>query len=138
MAHMLVWSSLENAICPVLVAHFCNPSYSGGKIRRIMVRSQPGQTVYETLFLKYPTQNRAKGVAQVLEQLCSKYDALSSNPSAAKKKKKKIPSAIPKAVIRSSLLFSVSPRNTTCEINPLKPYFSKESHLFPPSSTLLC
>jgi hypothetical protein len=31
---------------------------------------------------------RATGVAQVAEQLCSKCEALSSNPSTAKKKKK--------------------------------------------------
>jgi hypothetical protein len=34
------------------------------EIRRIAVRSQPGQIVCETLFRKYLTQKRAGGVAQ--------------------------------------------------------------------------
>jgi hypothetical protein len=37
---------------------------------------------------KYPTQNRAGGVAQVVQHLPSKYEALNLNPSTAKKKKK--------------------------------------------------
>jgi hypothetical protein len=39
----------------VLVAHTCNPSYSGAEIRRIEVRGQPGQIVHETLSQKYST-----------------------------------------------------------------------------------
>jgi hypothetical protein len=39
---------------------------------------------------KYPTQNRAGGVAQVVQHLPSKYEALNLNPSTAKKKKKKL------------------------------------------------
>jgi hypothetical protein len=35
----------------------------------------------ETLSQKYPTQKRAGGVAQVVEHLPSKCEALSSNPS---------------------------------------------------------
>jgi hypothetical protein len=34
------------------------------EIRRIMVQSQPGQIVHETLSRKYPSQRRAGGVAQ--------------------------------------------------------------------------
>jgi hypothetical protein len=34
---------------------------------------------------KYPTQNRAGGVAEVVEHLSSKHEALSSNPSTTKK-----------------------------------------------------
>jgi hypothetical protein len=48
------------------------------EIRRILVGSQPGQIVPETLSRKYPIQNRAGGVAQVVESLPSKCEALSS------------------------------------------------------------
>jgi hypothetical protein len=41
------------------------------EIRRIIVQSQPRQIVFETLSQKYPTQNRAGGVAQVVECLLS-------------------------------------------------------------------
>jgi hypothetical protein len=54
-----------------------------------MVRSQPRQIVLETISQKYPTQNRAGGVTQVVEHLPHKCEALSSNPSTAKKEKKK-------------------------------------------------
>jgi primosomal protein N'' len=54
-----------------------------------MVRSQPGQTVHEALFQIYPTQKRAGRVAQVVERLLSKCEALTLNPSTAKKKKTK-------------------------------------------------
>jgi hypothetical protein len=53
-----------------------------------MVQSQPGQTVPETLSQKHPTQNRTGGVAQVVECLPSKHEALSSNQSTDRKKKK--------------------------------------------------
>jgi hypothetical protein len=69
----------------VLVAHTCNSSYSRGKDE---VQSQPGQIVGETLSQKYLTQKRAGGVAQVVEYPPSKCEALSSNSSTAKKKKK--------------------------------------------------
>jgi hypothetical protein len=46
------------------VSHTCNPTYSGGKIRRIVVQSQPRKRVLKTLFLKNPSQKRAGGVAQ--------------------------------------------------------------------------
>jgi hypothetical protein len=42
-----------------LVAHACNPSYSGGRD----FKASPGQIVPETLSQKYPTQNRAGGVS---------------------------------------------------------------------------
>jgi hypothetical protein len=35
-----------------LVAHACNPSYSGGRDRRIVVGSQPGQIIRETISKK--------------------------------------------------------------------------------------
>jgi hypothetical protein len=42
------------------------------EIRRNTVQSQPRQIVHKTLFLKYPIQNRAGRVAQVLGCLPSK------------------------------------------------------------------
>jgi hypothetical protein len=59
------------------------------EIRRIVVQSQPRQIVLETLSRKYPSQKRAGGMAQVVACLPSKGEALSLNPSAAKKKKKR-------------------------------------------------
>jgi hypothetical protein len=58
-----------------------------GEIRRISVQSQLGQNSLRHLIPKNPTQNRAVGVAQVLEFLSSKRKALSSNPSTVKNKK---------------------------------------------------
>jgi hypothetical protein len=58
------------------------------EISRIMVWSQPRQTVSETLTGKYPTPKKAGRVAQVVEHLPRKCEALNSNPSTAKKKKK--------------------------------------------------
>jgi hypothetical protein len=46
------------------VAHTCNPSYSGGRDRRIALRSQPRQIVHKTLSQKTPHKNRAGGVPQ--------------------------------------------------------------------------
>jgi hypothetical protein len=60
------------------------------EIRTTVVRSQPGQTVLETLSSKCPIQTRAGGMAQVVEWLSSKYEIMSSNPSMAKKKHMKL------------------------------------------------
>jgi hypothetical protein len=46
------------------------------EIRRITVRSQPGQIAHRTRSQKHPTQ-RAGGVAQVVECLPSKHEAQS-------------------------------------------------------------
>jgi hypothetical protein len=54
---------------------------SEAEIRKIEIQCQPGQIVLETLSQKYPTQKRAGGVAQVVECLPSKGEALSLNPS---------------------------------------------------------
>jgi hypothetical protein len=51
------------------------------EIRRIAAHVQPGQIVHNTLFWKYPTQNRTRGMTQIMECLPSKCEALSSNPS---------------------------------------------------------
>jgi hypothetical protein len=40
--------------CRVLVPHACNPSYSGGRDQEIVLQSQPGQIVHETLSQKKP------------------------------------------------------------------------------------
>jgi hypothetical protein len=48
----------------VLVAHAYNPSYSQAEIRRILVQSQHGQIICETLSRKNPLQKRAGRVAQ--------------------------------------------------------------------------
>jgi predicted nucleic acid-binding Zn ribbon protein len=57
-------------------------------IRRITVQRQSRQIVYKTLSWKYLTQERAGGVAQVVEHLCSKCEALSSNSSTKRERKK--------------------------------------------------
>jgi hypothetical protein len=72
------------------VAQACNPSYSGAEIRRILVQSQPGQILAETLSQQNTSQKGAGGVAQVVEHLPSKNEALNSNPSTVKKKKHKM------------------------------------------------
>jgi transposase len=71
----------------VLVAHACNPSYSGGRDQKDQVQDQLRQIVHETQSRKNPSQKRAGGVAQVVEP--SRYKVLSSNPSTTKKRKKK-------------------------------------------------
>jgi hypothetical protein len=57
---------------------------SGGSQFKI----SPRQIVHEALFQKNPSQNRAGGVAQVVESLPNNCEALSSNPSAVKTTKK--------------------------------------------------
>jgi hypothetical protein len=48
------------------------------EIGRIEVQSQPRQTVLKNLSQKYPTQKRTGGMAQVVEHLPSKHEALNS------------------------------------------------------------
>jgi hypothetical protein len=55
--------------------------------RRIAVLSQCRKKVHQTLSLKHPTQNRAGRVTHMVESLPRKCEAMSSNSSAAKKKK---------------------------------------------------
>jgi hypothetical protein len=54
------------------------------EVRRITVQSQTGK-VAKPYLKNYTTQNRAGEVAQVVEHLPSKHEALSSNPSPGKK-----------------------------------------------------
>jgi hypothetical protein len=55
---------------PGMVVHTHNPSYSGGRDRRIVIQGQLGQKP-ETLLDKYKAQS-FRGVAQVVEHLPSK------------------------------------------------------------------
>jgi hypothetical protein len=71
------------------VVHFCNFNYSGGGGRRIRVcRPRPRQK-HETLS-KISKATGAGGVDQLVECLPCKCMAFSSNPSATKRKKKKV------------------------------------------------
>jgi hypothetical protein len=71
----------------VSVAPTCNPSYSGAEIRRTTVRSQSGANSYQTLSQRNPTQNRTGRVAQAVEHLSSRREALSSQPSTTEQNK---------------------------------------------------
>jgi hypothetical protein len=53
------------------------------------VQGQPRKKVCETVSRKCPIQKRAGEGTQVVEHLLSKCEAQSSNPSKAKKEKKK-------------------------------------------------
>jgi hypothetical protein len=66
----------------VLVAHTCNPRYSGGRDQKDQLEANPRQIVHKTLSQNYSRQNRAGGVAQVVDGLPSNCEALSSNLSA--------------------------------------------------------
>jgi hypothetical protein len=75
----------RNVFSQAPMAHTYNPGHSGGRNQDLW--SQPGQIVREILSQKYPRQNRAGRVAQVIECLPSKCKTLSSNPSTTKRKK---------------------------------------------------
>jgi hypothetical protein len=70
------------------VAHTSNPSYFVGKDQEDH-SSRPHWAKSKTLSQKYPTQKWAGRVAQVVQCLPGKCEALSSNPNTTKKKKKK-------------------------------------------------
>jgi hypothetical protein len=61
-----------------VVAHVNNPRYTRGIGRRIAVESQPQQKC-KTLAEKVLKQQRAGGMAQMVEHLPDKCEALSSN-----------------------------------------------------------
>jgi hypothetical protein len=72
-----------------LVAHACNPSYSGGRDHEDQGSKPALANSSRDLILKVP--NTKKGlVAQAVDCLPSKCEALSTNSSTAKKKKKTI------------------------------------------------
>jgi hypothetical protein len=50
----------------VLVAHACNPGYSGAEIREIVVQSQSRKIVRETLSQINPSQKQAGGVTKCI------------------------------------------------------------------------
>jgi hypothetical protein len=64
------------------------PATQEAEMRRIMVGSQPRKIVAKLNPKKYSTQKRAGRVAQVIEDLPSKCEALSSNPTTRGGKKK--------------------------------------------------
>jgi hypothetical protein len=73
---MIIFFNYENF--QASVAQTCNPGYSGAKISRIVVRDQSRQKVRS--FLKN-TQYINWGVAQAVDHLLCKREALSSNLS---------------------------------------------------------
>jgi hypothetical protein len=50
------------------------------RLERSWFEASPGQIVWETLSQKTPKQKRASRMAQVVEYLPSKLEALNSNP----------------------------------------------------------
>jgi hypothetical protein len=58
------------------LAHACNPIYLGDKDQDDLSSRTARQIVQETLSQKYPTQKRAAEIAQVVECLPSKHEAL--------------------------------------------------------------
>jgi hypothetical protein len=68
----------------VPVVHTCNPRYSGDRDQEDSGSKPAWQIVRETLSQKYPTQKWAGGVAQAVQHLPSKCEALGSNPSIGK------------------------------------------------------
>jgi hypothetical protein len=72
-----------------MVVHVCNPSYLGGRGKRISVRGrQPGQK-HKMLSGKQTKSKKDWGMAQVVESLLNKQKALSLIPTTEKKKKKR-------------------------------------------------
>jgi hypothetical protein len=68
------------------MVHACNSSYLGKGDKRIIVQGQP-EKKQVTLSKKHNKSKRNRSTAQVVENLLSKYEALSSISSTAKKKK---------------------------------------------------
>jgi hypothetical protein len=95
---MVFWSFnvsfLSTIACQAPMVHACNPSYSGGRDQEDC-SWKPAQILCNILFGKYPTQNRAEDMAQVVEGLPSKQEALHSNSSIMKKQKNGLSSSFP-------------------------------------------
>jgi hypothetical protein len=65
----------------MLVAHTCNPNYSGGRDQEDLGWKPPQANSLQDPISKIPnTKKRTGGVAQVVERLHSKHEALRSNP----------------------------------------------------------
>jgi hypothetical protein len=69
-----------------VVVHTCHSSYAGSINRRIKVQAGSGINVRS--YLKNNESKRAKAVAQVVECLPAKSEALSSNPSTGRERNK--------------------------------------------------
>jgi hypothetical protein len=70
------------------VSHAYNPNYRRGTVQDDHGGGQARQIVHQTHW-KYPTQNRAEGVAQEVYHLLSKDMTLNSNAKTTKINKKK-------------------------------------------------
>jgi hypothetical protein len=98
----------------VLVAHTCNPSYSGGRNQED--QSQPKANSSWAPISKTSIQNRAGGVAKVVECLASKYgkyEILSSSQVLPLKKKNELYSTNAKAACQC---VSMCCQNQECSI----------------------
>jgi hypothetical protein len=82
--YILNKESLNRNSSQVPVAHACNPSYLGGRDQEDC-SSKPAQANSLQDPISNPPQNRVEGVPQVVEHLPSKCEALSSDPTTAKK-----------------------------------------------------
>jgi hypothetical protein len=80
---------IRSQVQPVLVSYACNPSYSGGRDQEDCCLKPAQENSSPELILKNPSQKRACGMAQVVDCLPSRHEALGTNPITAKKKKKK-------------------------------------------------
>jgi hypothetical protein len=68
------------------VIHTFNPSYSGVRVRRILVQArQKCEALPEKQTKLKKRKNEAEGMSKVVRHLLIKREALSSNPSTAKK-----------------------------------------------------
>jgi hypothetical protein len=72
------------------VADTCNPSYLGCRDQEDHGSWPAWKIVQETLSQKYPTQNRAGRVVQVVEHLLNMGEDMSSDSSTTKKEKVKL------------------------------------------------
>jgi hypothetical protein len=73
----LAWKILKCSISWALVTHAYNPSYSKGRDQEdCSLKSAQGSSLQDPIS-KIPNTKRASGVAQVVECLPSKYEALS-------------------------------------------------------------
>jgi hypothetical protein len=70
------------------VAHACDPSYLGGRGRRIAVQDQTRKK-HETLSEKLTTEQNGLGHGSVVKLLPSQYEVLSSIPKTTQKRKKR-------------------------------------------------
>jgi hypothetical protein len=66
----------------------CHPSYAGGVGRRIMVFDQLGTKSARSYEKKLIKAKRARGMAQVVEFLPTKHEALTSNPNIERQKER--------------------------------------------------